>query len=84
MAVEGFSIRVHNSLTSQLFTAGVPRQFFILNATLAAAIILGMHSWYGMPIFIIVHVIALLMTKKDPQFFQVMVRHIKKKSYYDV
>ncbi|WP_116963293.1 VirB3 family type IV secretion system protein [Fastidiosibacter lacustris] len=84
MAVPGFVIRIHNSLTTPLLTAGVPRQFFILNGTLGAAIVLGMQSWYGIPIFIVLHTVAVLMTKKDPQFFQVMVRHIKQKNYYGV
>ncbi|MBK2126112.1 VirB3 family type IV secretion system protein [Fangia hongkongensis] len=84
MAVAGFVIKIHNSLTTPMLTAGVPRQFFILNATLCAAIVLGMQSWYGIPIFIILHTAAVLMTKKDPQFFQVMVRHVKQKNYYGV
>ncbi|MFZ9035025.1 MAG: VirB3 family type IV secretion system protein [Francisellaceae bacterium] len=84
MATPGFAIKIHNSLTTPMLTAGVPRQFFILNATLCAAIVLGMQSWYGIPIFIILHTIAVMMTKKDPQFFQTMVRHVKQKNYYDV
>ncbi|MDA0912011.1 MAG: VirB3 family type IV secretion system protein [Proteobacteria bacterium] len=84
MAVSGFVIKIHNSLTTPLLTAGVPRQFFILNGTLGAAIVLGMQSWYGIPIFIIMHTVAVLMTKKDPQFFQVMVRHVKQRNYYGV
>ena len=82
MSSSGFSIKIHNSLTGVLLIAGVPRQFFILNCTIAAAIVLGMHSWYGIPIFIISHTVAVLMTKKDPQFFQVILRHIKQKNYY--
>jgi type IV secretory pathway TrbD component len=84
MAVPGFVIKIHNSLTTPLLTAGVPRQFFILNGTLGAAIVLGMQSWYGIPIFIIMHTVVVLMTKKDPQFFQVMVRHVKQRNYYGV
>ena len=84
MSVPGFAIKIHNSLTAVLLTAGVPRQFFILNGTLSAAIGLGMQSWYAIPIFFGLHISAVLMTKKDPQFFQVMLRHVKQKSYYGV
>ena len=80
----GFNIKLHNSLTTIILTAGVPRRFFILNATLAAAIILGMKSWYGIPIFFITHFSAVLMTKKDPQFFEILIRHVKQKNYYEV
>lgn len=84
MSTPGFAIKIHSSLTTQMLTAGVSRQFFIINATLAAAIVLGMQSWYGIPIFFVLHTVAVMMTKKDPQFFQVMIRHVKQKNYYDV
>ena len=84
MAVPGFLVKIHNSLTTPILSAGVPRQFMILNGTLIAAITFGMQSLYGIPICIILHFGMALMTKKDPDFFQVVLRHMKQKSYYDV
>ena len=84
MAAPGFVVTIHNSLTQPMLTAGVPRQFFIINATAMAAITFGMQSLYGIPICGVLHVVAVMMTKKDPYFFTVMVRHIKKKGYYTV
>jgi type IV secretory pathway TrbD component len=84
MSVPGFLVKIHNSLTTPILSAGVPRQFMILNGTLVAAITFGMQSLYGIPIGIILHVAMAMMTKKDPNFFQAMLRHIKQKSHYDV
>jgi type IV secretion system protein TrbD len=84
MATPGFLIKIHNSLTAPILSAGVPRQFMILNGTLVAAITFGMQSLYGIPISIVLHFGMALMTKKDPDFFQIVLRHIKQKSYYDV
>ena len=80
----GFSIPVHNSLTTPLLLAGAPREFSIMNGIICAAVGLGMHSWLIVPICLIFQVVAIALTKKDPQFFQVMSRHIKQKSYYGV
>lgn len=80
----GYMIKVHNSLTTPILSAGVPRQFLILNVTLVAAITFGMQSLYGLPIGLILHIGGVLMTKRDPHFFQVMLRHVKQKSFYDV
>lgn len=64
--------------------AGVPRQFFMLNGTLGAAIVLGMQFFYAIPVFVIIHFIAVMMAKRDPYFFQVLLRHMRQKNYYDV
>ena len=84
MATPGYLVKIHNSLTTKILSAGVPRQFMILNGTLVAAITFGMQSLYGIPVGIVLHVGMALMTKKDPDFFSAMLRHIKQKNYYDV
>jgi type IV secretion system protein TrbD len=80
----GYRIRLHNSLTTPLLLAGAPRQFTILNGTLCAALVLGLHAIYMLPVFIILHLVAVLLTKKDPYFFEVMLRHLKQKKFYMV
>ena len=84
MSVPGFVVKIHNSLTQPMLTAGVPRQFFIMNSTAAAAITFGMQSLYGIPICGFLHMAAVMMTKKDPYFFNVMIRHVRQKGYYAV
>jgi type IV secretion system protein TrbD len=80
----GFVIPVHHSLSTPLLLMGAPRQFSILNGTWCAAIGLGLHSWLIVPICIVFQVIAIVLTKKDPYFFQVMIRHVRQKPYYQV
>ena len=84
MSTPGFSIAIHNSLTSPILLAGVPRQLAILNGTLAAAVVFGLHSLWILPVCLGLHVGAMMLAKKDPYFFQVILRHIHKKSYYRV
>ncbi len=73
---------IRQSLTNQILLAGVPRNIALLNGTFAAALGLGLQSWLAIPISLIVHILALAATKKDPQFFDCFKRHINQKSYY--
>jgi len=70
---EGFTIPVRRSLTEPILLGGVPRTAAILNGTLAAALGLGLQLWL---LGIIYYVCA-----RDPQFMEVLVRHIKHKGY---
>lgn len=79
---DGFEIPIHRSLTEQILMGGVPRQIALLNGTLAAALGLGMQSWLSLPICLIIHILAVVATKRDPQFFDCFKRHIRQKSYY--
>ena len=41
----GFEVVLHRALTEPILIAGAPRNFAILNGTLAAAIGLGLRVW---------------------------------------
>ncbi|AKP72327.1 ABC transporter substrate-binding protein [Piscirickettsia salmonis] len=84
MSVLGFSVTIHKSLTQPLLLLGVPREIAIINLTLGCAIGLGLQTLYALPANILIHVVAVVLTKKDPYFFQVILRSIRKKSYYRV
>jgi len=84
MATPGFRIKLHNALVSPILLMGVPRRFAILNSTICTALVLGLQAIYLLPLFIIIHIIAMVLTKKDPYFFDVLLRHLKQKRYYDV
>ena len=84
MATAGFRIKVHNSLVIPLLIAGAPRKFAILNGTICAAMVLGLHAIYTLPLFVITHLIAVFLAKRDPNFFDVLLRHIKQKKYYRI
>jgi type IV secretory pathway TrbD component len=75
---------IYRALTQPILIAGVPRELAILNATFNAAVVFGMHSILGVPLFFIVHLGALALAKRDPQFFQTFRRHMWIKGYYGV
>ncbi len=77
-------VRIFQALVSPILLGGVPRQFAILNGTFCAALVLGLQTLYILPVCIALHIAAVIMTKKDPHFFQVMLRSLRQKSYYDV
>lgn len=62
--IKGYEIPIHRSLTEQILLGGVPRQIALLNGTLGAAMVIGLHSWIGIPICLFIHVIAVAATKK--------------------
>ena len=84
MSVPGFNIPIHNSLTTPILLGGVPRKLAILNGTMGAAFLFGLHSLWIIPICAVVHVGAMMLAKRDPYFFQVGLRHIRKRPYYKV
>ncbi len=82
--VPGFEVPLHTAVTQPVLLAGVPRGFAILNATLAMVVGLGLHLWWlGFPAGILVHLAALVMTRHDPDWFDVMRRHLRQPAYLD-
>ncbi|GJM06353.1 MAG: conjugal transfer protein TrbD [marine bacterium B5-7] len=84
MQIPGFRIPLHTALIAPLLVAGAPRLFAILNATLGAAIVLGLHAYYTLPLFIVTHFIGVILAKRDPDFFEVFIRCLRKKKFYHV
>lgn len=84
MSQQGYQIPVHQALVKPILLAGAPRKITILNGTIAAALSLGMHSFWGIPVGILIQVVAVALTKKDEHFFEVIRRHIKRKHYFSV
>lgn len=80
--IEGFAIPVRRSLTEPILLGGAPRSVAIVNGTLAAAIGLGLQLWVvGILYWLIAHALAVFMTKRDDQFLEVLIRHIRHKGY---
>ena len=76
----GFEVPLHRSLTEPILIAGAPRNFVILNGTLAAAVGLGLRLWIaGLLIWVIGHALAVWVTRKDPSFLTVLSRHARHK-----
>ena len=84
-AVPGFSIPVHRALTEHILLGGAPRGLAIANATLAAAIGLGLRLWIaGVVIFALGHAVSVWAARRDPQFVDVARRHLRFPTYLRV
>lgn len=79
-----YTMPIYAALVMPILLFGVPRQFAILNATLAAACILGLHQLIILPFSVFIHIVAMIISKKDPDFFSVFLRHLKIKNFYNV
>ena len=74
----GFSVPVHRALTEQILLGGAPRSLAILNGTLAAALGLGLRLWLvGLGLWAIGHFAAVWAAKRDPQFVDVVRKHLR-------
>ena len=79
---EGFEVPIHGSLGSPLLLGGAPRSVAIVNATLAAAIGLGLQQWIaGFILGVLGHSAAVFATRRDPAFASVLLRHLRQKSH---
>jgi type IV secretory pathway TrbD component len=74
----GFEAPVHRALTEPILLAGAPRAIAILNGTLSAAIGLGLRLWIaGLVLWVIGHMAAVWAAKRDPDFVEVVRRHVR-------
>lgn len=75
--VPGFLVPFHRSLMQVMLTAGLPRSLAFMLWTTAGALGLGMRQWWVIPIALVVHLGAAMLTKKEPHFFDIFIRAIK-------
>ena len=80
--IVGFHVPVHRALTEPILLGGAPRAVAIANGTLAAAVALGLRLWIpGVLIWIVGHTAAVWAAKRDPQFVDVVRRHLRYPPY---
>ena len=78
----GFEVPLHRSLTEPILLAGAPRGIAIVNGTIAAALGLGLRLWVaGLLVWIIGHSVAVFAAKRDPQFVEVLGRHLRHRGW---
>ena len=84
-ATLGFEVPLHRSLTEPILLGGAPRSVAIVNGTLAAALGLGLQLWLaGLAVWVIGHTASVYLAKKDPQFMEVLIRHLRHKPFLEV
>lgn len=83
--VPGFVAPVRRSLTEPILMGGAPRSVAILNGTLAAALGLGLRLWLaGLLLWFIGHMAAVWAAKRDPDFVEVVRRHVRIPSHLGI
>ena len=75
--MEGYEIPLHRSLTVVILLGGVPRTPAILLWTTSAAIGFGLQQIWVLPFAILMHVVLVALTRRDPFFFEVFIRALK-------
>ncbi len=81
--LEGFEVAIHASLGSPILLGGAPRSLAIVNGTVAAALGLGLQQWIvGLVVWAAGHSIAVIATRRDPDFAPVLIRHLRQKGYF--
>jgi type IV secretory pathway TrbD component len=71
---DGFEVPIHRSLTQPIMMAGLPRTLALLLWTTTAAVALGLHQLWVVPVSIALHGIFAAAAKRDPYFFDVFIR----------
>jgi type IV secretion system protein VirB3 len=80
--IEGFETPIHASLVQPILMGGAPRGIAIVNGTLAAALGLGLQQWpVGIALWAIGHSLAVFAARRDPEFANVLIRHLRQKGY---
>jgi type IV secretion system protein VirB3 len=81
--VEGYFAPVHRSLTEPILLAGAPRAIAILNGSVAAALGLGLRLWIaGLVVWLVGHMAAVWAAKRDPDFVEVVRRHVRYPAHF--
>ena len=76
--VPGYTAPVHRSLTEPILLGGAPRAIAIMNGTLAGAVGLGLRLWLvGLGLWAVGHFAAVWAAKRDPQFVDVVRKHLR-------
>jgi type IV secretion system protein VirB3 len=80
--IDGFEVPLYRSLTEPVLLAGAPRAVAIVNGTIAAALGLGLRLWVaGLILWVVGHSIAVFAAKRDPDFVEVLRRHLRQRTH---
>lgn len=83
--IDGYYAPLHTSLTRPILLGGVPRNFAILNATIGAAIGLGLQQpLIAAPLWVVLQGAAAWAAARDPWFLDTWPRHLTKPFYFAV
>lgn len=74
---EGFEIPLHRSLTEVILLGGLPRRVALMLWTSSMALAFGMQQLWVLPVAALLHLLLMVLTRRDPFFFDVFIRALK-------
>lgn len=78
---QGFSVTIHQSLTTPVMLGGLPRKIAILNGTLIISLVVGAHNLWFLPIGILSHFVLVALHRRDPEILAVLKRNMNSPSF---
>lgn len=72
------------AITEPILWLGVPREWCIAEMLALMYLCWYAHYWLVAPILVMLHVIAVWWTRKDPDFVAVIMEHLRLTGYYEV
>lgn len=81
---EGFYVVIHKSLIDPILIGGIDRNLCLGLWSIGVSIGIMLKMYWFFIVVIAVHIFIRNMTKKDPDYFQIVISHIQNKDYYDV
>lgn len=78
----GYQLPLYRSLTEQLLIAGAPASIIVWNAALLGIFVMSLFSFWIIPFNLVIHFGAIYVTRQDNQFFDCLLKYMKKKDYY--
>lgn len=81
---EGFYVDIHKSLVDPILIGGIDRNLCLGLWSIGVSIGIMLKMYWFFIIVIAVHIFIRNMTKKDSDYFQIVISHIQNKDYYDV
>nr|WP_228734639.1 MULTISPECIES: VirB3 family type IV secretion system protein [Xanthomonas] len=79
---DGYEVPVHRALSTPRLLVGIPRDMAVVAFTTAAALVLGLQSWWSLPFYIVIHIGLVLLTKYDTQWPEALKRALRLKNHY--
>lgn len=77
---DGYAWPVHRVLTEPNLLAGVPRTLAIVLWITTSALVFNLNQYWFLAIGVALHVAAAYLTRKDPDFFPVLFRALKRQN----
>jgi type IV secretion system protein VirB3 len=82
--LEGFETAVHRSLIEPILLAGLPRNVALVLWTMTGALVMGMRQLWVLPVALAIHLPLMLITRREPFFFDFFFRALRAPKRLDV